>query len=161
MKNNSSKWQSLCLFLLVNVVIQIIGAAFTDSTVSTWYPTLKKASWNPPGWVFGPVWTLLYLLIAVAGWFIHLRPSSEMRTKALAIYWIQLGVNVLWSCFFFYLKSPILGLFDISVLLVLIGRSLYVFWPLSRSAFLIFVLYFLWTLYAATLNGAIWLLNMR
>lgn len=161
MRTKTGKLGWLFLFLLINVFIQLAGAFFTSSSVSNWYPTLEKASWNPPGWVFGPMWTLLYLLIAIAGWLIYLSPPSHMRTKALAIYWIQLGVNALWSYLFFYLRSPFLGLIDILILLTLIGRALYLFWPLSRTAFLIFTLYFLWILYATTLNGAIWILNMR
>lgn len=154
-----SKWWYLSLFLLLNVVIQIVGAAFTQSSVTTWYPTLEKASWNPPGWVFGPVWTLLYCLIAIGGWLIYLKPPSRARKKALVIYWMQLGVNGIWSYLFFYLKSPILGLVDIFILVILIGWALFIFRRLSYYAFLIFVVYFLWTLYAATLNSAIWLLN--
>lgn len=161
MKTKKWKWAYLCFFLLVNIFIQIVGAAFTASSLSTWYTTLEKASWNPPGWVFGPVWTLLYFLIAIAGWLIYIKPPSEIRTKALTIYWIQLVVNGLWSYLFFYLRSPFLGLCDILILLVLIGWAMYIFWPLSRPATIIFAPYFLWTLYAATLNGAIWILNSR
>lgn len=159
MQTKGRKWRALFLFLLVNVFIQIIGAALIGTSVSTWYPTLAKASWNPPGWIFGPVWTILYCLIAVAGWLIYLKPSSEMRTKGLVIYWIQLGVNGLWPYLFFYLKSPLLGLFDIVMLLVLICWEAFVFKSLSRFAFFIFIVYVLWVLYAATLNGAIWMLN--
>jgi tryptophan-rich sensory protein len=161
MRTKTGKFGLLCLFLLMNVFIQIIGAFLTNSSVSTWYPTLEKASWNPPGWIFGPVWTLLYLLIAIAGWLIYLCPPSQMRTKALAVYWAQLVVNGFWSYLFFYLQSPFLGLFDVLMLLALIGWALYLFWPLSKPAFWIFVSYFLWVLYASMLNGAIWILNMR
>lgn len=159
MKIKTGKWWRLCLFLLATVFIQIIGAVFTNSSVSTWYPTLKKAAWNPPGWIFGPVWTVLYFLIAIAGWLLYLCPHSQKRSKALAIYWIQLSINGLWSYLFFYLQSPLLGLLDILTLLSLIGWALYLYWPLSRPAFFIFIPYFLWTLYATTLNGAIWILN--
>lgn len=161
MRTRTRKFRVFCLFLLINIFIQIIGAFLTNSSLSTWYPTLEKASWNPPGWIFGPVWTLLYFLIATAGWLIYLYPPSEMRTKALVVYWTQLMVNGLWSYLFFYLQSPFLALFDILILLVLIGRALYLFWPLSRTAFWLFVPYFLWVFYASTLNIAIWILNIK
>jgi translocator protein len=160
MKTKSRKWWYLCHFLAINFLIQIIGGAFTYSSVSTWYPTLLKASWSPPGWIFGPVWTLLYILIAIAGWLIYLKPPSKMRSKALSIYWTQLGINGLWSFLFFYLQSPLLGLLDILILLALIGWQLNLLRRLCPMGFLIFIPYFFWTLYAATLNGAIWILNM-
>ncbi|MBS0604543.1 MAG: tryptophan-rich sensory protein [Verrucomicrobia bacterium] len=161
MDSKNWKWWYLGFFLLLNVFILMIGGVFTASSVSTWYPTLEKASWSPPNWVFGPVWTVLYVLIAIAGWLIYLTPRSAMRKKALAIYWMQLGINCLWSYLFFYLQSPSLGLLDILLLLVLLGWALFVFRFLSRFAYIIFVPYFVWTLYAATLNVAIWMLNMK
>lgn len=154
-----SKWISLCYFLVLCFLIQVVGSVFTTSTVSTWYPSLHKASWTPPAWVFGPVWTLLYIMIAVSGWLIYLKPVSDRRKKALTLYGIQLAFNFLWSFLFFYLKSPALGLLDILLLVFVTGWSVFVFWRISRMASLLFVPYFLWTAYAATLNGAIWILN--
>lgn len=159
MNNKNWKWWTLVFFLFVNVLVQIVGGIFTASSVSTWYYTLEKASWHPPSWVFGPVWTFLYLAIAIAGWLVCLKPSSKRKKTVIRIYWVQLAVNALWSYFFFYLKSPLLGLFDILILLPLIGWAIYEFWHLSRFSSFIFVIYFFWTAYAATLNGAIWILN--
>lgn len=161
MRTKIEKISLFCFFLLINVCVQITGIFFTNSSVSTWYPTLEKISWNPPGWVFGPTWTLLYILIAIAGWLIFLCPPSQLRTKALTVYLSQLIVNGLWSYLFFYLQNPFLALFNILMLLVLIGWALYLFWRLSSSPFWIFIPYFLWVFYASILNGAIWILNMK
>ena len=153
------KWGYFCFFLLACLFVQIMGGLFTASTDSDRYPTLKKASWTPPPWVFGPVWTVLYIMIAIAGWLVYVSPFSKLRNKALILYWIQLGIKFLWSYLFFYLKSPALGFLDILLLLVLTGCAVFVFWRISRAASLLFIPYLIWTLSAATLNGATWILN--
>lgn len=157
MKNK--RWLYLFVFLSACFVIQYLGSFFTFTSVLDWYPTIKKASWNPPPWVFGPVWTLLYLMIAISGWLIFIGEKSENRTKALSVYSLQLLFNLLWSFLFFYLKSPFLGLIDIILLWPIIGLTIYFSYTVSRVGSLLLVPYFLWTGYAVTLNFATWILN--
>lgn len=153
------KWSSLFFFLFLCFSIELIGGWFTSSSVLSWYPTLKKASFNPPAWVFGPVWTLLYLMIALSGWLIFLQQKSSLRSRALTIYGIQLFLNFLWSYFFFFLRSPFLGLVDITLLLIFLIWTVISFWPLSRKASLLLIPYLLWTAYASILNLFLFTLN--
>jgi tryptophan-rich sensory protein len=138
----------------------LIGSIFTRSSVSKWYPTLLKPSFTPPGWVFGPVWVGLYFLMGVAA-FLVWRRGLEIREvrKALFFFAVQLGLNLLWSVFFFGLKSPVAGLADIVLLSLAIIFTIRSFLPVSKPAALLLVPYFLWTSFATGLNLTIWYLN--
>jgi benzodiazapine receptor len=160
-KKYSSLWLSLAGFILICFLIEMLGGWLTGTSVLTWYPSLKKASFNPPPWVFGPVWTILYVIIAISGWLIFCTPKSKKRERALYIYGFQLVLNLLWSFFFFFLQSPFLGFLDIIALLVSIIWMAILFWPLSRGAFWLLLPYFFWTCYASILNGAILVLNLN
>jgi len=159
MKKDISRWLVLVGFILVCLLVEIIGGWLTGTSVLTWYPSLKKASFNPPSWVFGPVWTILYVMIAISGWSIFCTRKSNKRKLALIIYGLQLILNLLWSFLFFFLRSPLLGLLDIGILLVSIAWAAILFWPLSRIAFWLLIPYFLWTAYASILNLSIVLQN--
>ena len=113
-------WISLIVFILLSLAIEIIGSIWTKQTVSTWYPALVKPSWTPPSWLFGPVWSCLYIMIAVSGYLIYGAKYSHKRSIALMFYGSQLALNFIWSFLFFSLRSPILGLIDIAILLLLI-----------------------------------------
>lgn len=148
------------LFLFILAFIEWLGHHFTAFSVKDWYLTLEKPFWNPPGYVFGPVWTFLYLMIAVAGWRIALRSSFlKERKEALVVYAVQLVLNLLWSFFFFFLQSPFLALIDILVLFILIISTMRLFYSLDRVASFLLFPYCLWTFYAVILNFAIWNLN--
>ncbi len=153
------KWRILVWFLLLVFAIAWLGNVFTMSSVYTWYPTLQKTSWNPPNWVFGPVWTVLYIMIAVSGWLIFLRKASRQRQQALIVYGIQLGLNIAWSFFFFYLRSPSLALLDLLLLILFIIWTIKLFWLQSRLAAYLLFPYLVWTLYALTLNAGTRFLN--
>ncbi|MCC5832193.1 MAG: tryptophan-rich sensory protein [Chlamydiales bacterium] len=154
------KYYVLILFIALVLLIQWAGSLFTFSSVQDWYPELRKPQWTPPAWVFGPVWTILYLTIAVSGWLVYMKaPSETERRGGLIIYGIQLFFNFFWSFFFFYLRSPGLGLLNILVLVVLILANIVVFCKIYKPAALLLIPYFLWVFYAATLNMAIWSLN--
>jgi tryptophan-rich sensory protein len=158
-QGSQRKWLSFISFLILILVIELVGGYLTNTSVDSWYLTLEKPSWNPPGWVFGPVWTVLYILIAISGWLVWIQPKSEKRTRALWIYGVQLFLNLIWTGFFFYLQSPLLGLLDIIALLAFIIWTMVAFWPLSRASSLLLIPYLLWTAYAVTLNFALWYLN--
>jgi tryptophan-rich sensory protein len=135
------------------------GAWLTSRSVATWYPTLVKPLWTPPGWIFGPVWTLLYLLMAVAAWLVWRERLRHPVGPALTLYVVQLIVNVAWSGLFFGLQDPAAGLVGIGVLWVAIGATMTAFWRARRLAAWLLAPYAMWVTYAAALNWALWRLN--
>ncbi len=143
----------LIAFVLVTAAVSAFGAVFRPGP---WYAALTKPSWNPPNWVFGPVWTILYIMIAIAGW---LAWRAEGFGRAVTIWTAALVVNGLWSWLFFGRQMIGLALVDIVVLLGLIAAFIATTWTSARTAALLFIPYFAWVAYASTLNGAIWMLN--
>jgi tryptophan-rich sensory protein len=124
-----------------------------------YYATLAKPSWAPPGWLFGPVWTLLYLMMAVAAWLVWREGGWRRQRGPLTLYLVQLALNALWTPLFFGLRNPGLALLEIVLLgaaIVLTGRA---FRPVSRLASWLLVPYLVWVVFAAALNFAIWRLN--
>lgn len=154
-----NKILSLILFLALCCIIAILGGFATETSLDPWYRDLQKASWNPPAWVFGPVWTVLYCMIAVAGWLIYNSKKSDLRNIAISCYFLQLFLNFSWSFLFFYFQNPLLGFVDIILLVIFLGLTVKTAWHVSRLAAYLLLPYFLWTLYALTLNGAILHLN--
>lgn len=152
-------WLSFFAFILLCALVELVGGAWTRESVGTWYPKLIKPSWTPPAWVFGPVWSCLYLMIAVSGWLLYRAEYSQQRRLALLFYSAQLVLNFAWPFLFFFLQSPLLGLIDIALLCLAVMLTIYKAWPLHRTAALLLVPYLLWVLYAASLNAGIWLLN--
>lgn len=152
-------WISFVIFILLCFIVEFVGSFWIKEPVSTWYPTLAKPSWTPPDWVFGPVWTCLYIMIAVSGWLIYRAEYSHKRTIALMFYGGQLALNFIWSFLFFSLRSPALGLIDIVLLWLLISLTIIKARPVSPLASLLMIPYLVWVTYAASLNAGIWLLN--
>lgn len=157
--NSRSDVLSLVLFLAACLAVSGIGGAITATSVGTWYQGLEKASFNPPDWVFAPVWTALYVMMAVAGWRVWRRAQFEARRKALTLFVVQLGLNLIWSLLFFGLQRIDLALMEIVILLFAIIANTAVFWRLDRAAGALFVPYVLWVAYATALNASLWLLN--
>lgn len=141
-------------------LVGIIGGLFNAATIRTWYLTLNKPPFNPPNWVFGPMWITLYLLMSIA-LFLVWTTDFPGRTKQMAMtfFFIQLAINMAWSFFFFYLKSPGLALIDIIVLLIFILLTIWKFFPVNRTAGYLMLPYLLWVGFAAILNYSIWTLN--
>lgn len=152
-------WIALIGFIAAAFAAAAIGGAATASSVREWYPLLNKPSWNPPGWIFGPVWTALYLMMSVAAWRIwQKRPEPGVR-YALTLFFVQLALNAAWSLLFFGLRRPDLALVEIVVLwicLFLIQRE---FWRLDRAAGWLWLPYICWVTFAAGLNTVIVALN--
>ena len=153
-------WQALalCLSFLLCFLAAGLGSLFTMASLGSWYAGLAKPSWNPPSWLFGPVWTALYAMMAVAGWLVWRRGGAASR---LALRWfaVQLVLNVGWSAVFFGLQLPGLAFVEILVLWVAIAATLVVSWKVSRAAGILLAPYLLWASFAAVLNFAIWRLN--
>lgn len=154
------RFLSLAGFVCLVFLIGWAGHELTFASVRDWYVTLKKPVWTPPSWVFGPTWTVLYFMIAVSGWLVWIKAKpSSMRRFSFFVYGAQLAANLSWSYFFFFLRSPLMGLFDIIILMILIGFNTYLFFRLYRPAGILLIPYFFWTLFASVLNWAIWELN--
>jgi len=140
-----------------------LGALWTAGSVSTWYPGLSKPSWTPPNWLFGPVWSALYTMMAVAAWLVWRggivgagRPAARL---GLALFAAQLLLNLAWSGLFFGLQRPDLGFLDIVALWLSIAATAVAFGRVSLTAAGLMVPYLVWVTYAAALNFAIWRLN--
>jgi tryptophan-rich sensory protein len=146
-------WVGVAAIVAGVVAVAVIGGLVTAGSVKTWYPGVPKPAWTPPDWVFGPVWTALYAMMAAAASVVWL--SRDRTCCPLTAFWIQLGLNLLWSVFFFGLRSPLLGLIDICVLWVAIGVTVAQFFRASRLAGWLLVPYWLWVTFAAALNASI------
>ena len=137
-----------------------IGSLATAKAIPTWYKGLAKPSFNPPAWLFGPAWTLLYLLMAVAAFLVWKQGIGAAGVKlALAMFLVQLMLNALWSIFFFGLRSPLAGLVDIVVLWLAIIATIVLFFRVSMPAGILLLPYIGWVSFAALLNAAILRLN--
>jgi len=145
------------LALAVVIVASLLGQSATFPNLAPWYAGLAKPWFNPPNWVFGPVWTALYVLMAFAGWrILRLLP---VRRTALVLFFGQLALNIAWSWMFFAARSPLLGLINIVPQWVLIVATITVFARLDRLAAWCLAPLAAWVGYAAILNMAIWWLN--
>lgn len=137
-----------------------IGSYATFPSIPTWYAGLTKPAFNPPNWVFGPVWTCLYLLMAVAFWRVLTQPvRTAGKTRAVIIFLIQMALNAFWSVAFFGLHSPLFGLITIALLLIAIIATIVLFVRIDRLAAGLMVPYLLWVSFASVLNAAIFWLN--
>jgi translocator protein len=149
----------LGLFLLLAFAAAAMGGLATATSVETWYPTLQKPSWNPPSWIFSPVWTLLYILMAVATWRAWRVGDALAARRTASLYSAQLTLNALWSILFFGMRRPDIALAEIIVLWAVLIVILVRFWSLDRIAAALWLPYVAWVSFAAILNGTIWSLN--
>ncbi len=148
----------LLMFLALCLGVSGIGGAVTATSVGTWYQTLEKPPFNPPDWVFAPVWTTLYVLMAISGWRVW-RVKSDPSRRALAVFALQLGLNLAWSFLFFGLQQIGLALIEVAALLLAILLTTMLFWRIDRLAGLLFLPYLIWVAYATLLNASLWWLN--
>lgn len=136
----------------------IIGVGFTTSAIPVWYDTLIKPSFNPPAWIFGPVWTMLYFLIGLSLFLMWINPTKK-KQKAFIFFFIQLFLNAIWSPVFFGLRSTSMGLIVIIFLWIFIVLTMFHFYKISKISAALLVPYFLWVSFASILNFSIWQLN--
>lgn len=150
--------------LLIAVAVSLsagaVGSVFTVSSVADWYPTLVMPPFNPPAWIFGPVWTALFVLMGIAAFLVWRKGLWRRDVKiALAVFLGQLVLNTLWSIIFFGLRSPGLALVEIVFLWIAIAATIFVFARISSVAAWLLSPYILWVSFALYLNFAIWILN--
>jgi tryptophan-rich sensory protein len=137
-----------------------IGGLATSPAIPTWYRALHKPAFNPPDWLFGPAWTVLYLLMAVAVFLVWRSGFNAAGVKlALAVFLAQLLLNALWSILFFGLRSPLAGLVDIAALWLAIVATIVLFFRVSTAAGVLLLPYVGWVTFAAILNAAVYRLN--
>jgi tryptophan-rich sensory protein len=138
----------------------IVGQLATYPNLVPWYAGLVKPSFNPPNWVFGPVWTTLYLMMAFALWrILRLPEASSERRWALGLFFVQLALNAAWSWMFFAANSPLLGLINIIPQILVIAATIVAFYRIDRMAGWCLVPLAAWVSFATILNFAIWKLN--
>ena len=145
--------------LIITVGVGAIAGFATASNISGWYAALSKPSFNPPNWIFGPVWTLLYILMGIALYLIWKQPSSFNKSNALRLFFIQLFLNFCWSFLFFYFHQIGLALIEIALLWLLIILTIFSFSKINNNAAWLLFPYVCWVSFATILNAAIYHLN--
>lgn len=152
---------ALAAFVALTFSAAGIGSAFTARSVRTWYVTLRKPAGNPPSSYFGPVWTTLYFLMAIAAWNVwRVGGGWDGATPAITLFLIQLALNAAWSVIFFGLRSPGWALIEIILLWIAVLATMILFCRISTFSGALIVPYFAWITYAAYLNAGIWRLNL-
>lgn len=158
------KYTSLLPFLALVALISYIGSVYTMPAVASWYQNINKPAWNPPDWVFGPVWTTLYLMIAISGWRVWRRlpaasPVAKITSPVMRPYWLQLFLNCIWSIIFFGAGQFLPAALDILGLLLAIACNIRSFKNVDPVSAKLLIPYALWVTYATSLNIAIVALN--
>lgn len=154
------KYSQLALAIIGCELVGIVSTPFTISAIPTWYRTLNKPFFSPPNWIFGPVWTTLYLLMGISAFLIWQKGLKKKKVKeAITYFGIQLFLNFIWTFLFFGLRNPLLGLIDIVVLWIFIVLTILKFYKLSKPAAYMLIPYLLWVSFATILNFSILILN--
>ena len=142
-------------------LVGLFGSIFTTAdSLGNWYANLNKPSFNPPNWIFGPVWTTLYIMMGVSAFLVWQKGLDKKPVRiALVCFIVQLILNAIWTPLFFGLHSPLLGLIDIILLLSAVIVTVFYFFKISTPAGLLLIPYLLWLSFATVLNAALYLLN--
>lgn len=153
------EWLALAGFLGLCFLVAGVGSWLTTPALDSWYATLRKPAWTPPNWLFGPVWSALYLSMALAAWLVWRKRQVAKVRLPLSVFFLQLALNGVWSGLFFTLQSPRAAFFDIVVLWGMIVVTLLCFLRVSVAAGWLFAPYLGWVTFAVALNFSIWQLN--
>jgi len=153
------KYKKLIVAILVPLIVGFIGSFFTSSSVTNWYSTINRPYFNPPNWLFAPVWTVLFVLIGISFYLVWDKGFGNIKARALSIYGANLGLNLLWSLLFFGLRNPFLAFIEIIILWFVILANIMVFYKVSKAAGLLLIPYILWVSFASVLNYYIYILN--
>lgn len=153
------KWLSFLICIIVCLLAGAIGSFFTFESIPTWYASINKPFFTPPNWIFGPVWTTLYILMGISLYIVWQSKQSNNRTFALVFFSTQLILNTLWSILFFGLQAPLLAFVGIILLLFAILLTARYSYFVSKRAGYLFIPYICWVTFASLLNFAVFLLN--
>ncbi len=151
-----NKYLSLALILIVTFLASGIGSFVTSSFKEPWYSEIVLPSFNPPSWVFGPVWTILYIFMSIAAWEVWKKTSDK---KVLKIYFMHIFFNSIWSVIFFGFHQILIALIDLVIILIFIILLMKIYFQVNKTSFLLMIPYLLWSSYALILNGTIFYLN--
>lgn len=156
-----NKYVKIAIALVVCLTVGYSASMVTRPSVAEWFPTIEKPFFNPPNWVFMPVWTLLYILMAIAAGLVwdKVKEQNEAVKKALGFFLIQLTLNAIWSYLFFGLKNPMLALIEIVLLWLMIYETYLKFIKINKTAAYLLIPYLAWVSFATVLNASIWWLN--
>ena len=152
----NNKYLSLGLILLVTFAASGIGGFVTSSFKEPWYSEITLPTFNPPSWVFGPVWTILYIFMSVAAWIAWNKSSNK---KVLQVYFVHLFFNAIWSVIFFGFHQIFIALIDLGIILVFIIWLMKIYYQINKISFVLMIPYLLWSSYALVLNATIFYLN--
>ena len=152
----NNKYISLGLILLVTFAASGIGGFVTSSFKEPWYSEIVLPTFNPPSWVFGPVWTILYILMSVAIWVIW---NNSLNKKILQVYFVHLFFNAIWSIIFFGFHQILFALIDLGIILIFIIWLMKIYYQINKISFVLMIPYLLWSSYALILNTTIFYLN--
>jgi benzodiazapine receptor len=155
-RENPWRWLALAAWVILCFSTAAPAGLFPPGE---WYAALNKPSWNPPSWVFGPVWSTLYVMMAVSAWRVWCRGGFARQLRPLTVFLVQLALNALWSPLFFGLKQPGVAFAGIIALWLAIACTIAVFWREHRTAAWLLVPYLAWVSFASVLNGVLWRLN--
>jgi len=153
------EWLGLTGFLGLCFAVALVGSESTTPVLNDWYARLRKPSWTPPNWIFGPVWSILYTCMAVAAWLVWRKHQSVVIVVPLALFMVQLALNLGWSVMFFGMQNPGAACVEIVFLWGAIVATLLAFWRVTAIAGWLLVPYLGWVTFAVALNFAIWQLN--
>jgi translocator protein len=150
----------LLIAVFIPLAVGALSGYFTSSAISGWYATLNKPFFNPPNYLFGPVWTVLYIMMGIAYYLVwNSKLVSENKSKAYLFYWVQLFLNFMWSICFFYFQNPTLALVVIVLMIITIASTIFTFRKFSTIAAWLLVPYICWVSFATALNFELWRLN--
>ena len=152
----NNKYLSLGLILLITFAASGIGGFITSSFKEPWYSEIVLPTFNPPSWVFGPVWTTLYILMSLAVWIAWNNSSDK---KVLQVYFVHLFFNAIWSVIFFGFHQILIALIDLIIILVFIIWLMKIYYQINKISFVLMTPYLLWSSYALVLNATIFYLN--
>jgi translocator protein len=155
----SNNWK-LVICILICQATGIVSGLLTNTQNNTWFDTIVKPSWNPPGYLFGPVWTILYLLMAFSLWIVWKSDAPEtQKFQACLLFASQLFLNFWWTILFFKLECPLCAFLEILVMICLIIITIFKFSEISKTAAWLLVPYISWVCFATILNYKLWVLN--
>jgi len=151
----------IAVVLTTCLLVGYLSGMVTRDSITTWYPTIVKPTFNPPNWIFAPVWSILYIMMGVAGGMVwsRLEQDAENVNKAFTFFIIQLALNAAWTVIFFYFHNPFLAFIEIVLLWLLIFETYTQFKKIDKTSGMLLLPYLAWVSFAVVLNGSIWWLN--
>lgn len=155
-----SKQIKFIVSLILPLVAGFVGSIFTTPAINSWYTTLIKPSFNPPNWIFGPVWTFLFILMGISLYIVWTSDINKNKKRvAMVVFFGHLVLNTLWSIIFFGLNNPFFAFVEIVILWISILITAFLFFRIKKIAGILFIPYIVWVSFASVLNFSIWQLN--